>query len=40
MKGHKEDKKWVWIRGLQALGTRRCNEGRHKFAMGGIGNGG
>ena len=26
-----EDKKWVWIRGLRALGTRRCNEGWHKF---------
>ena len=27
VKGHMEDKKWVWIQGLQALGTRRCNEG-------------
>ena len=34
-----EDKKWVWIRGLKALGTRRCNKGWHKFAGGGGGGG-
>ena len=34
-----EDKKRVWIRGLQALGTRRCNEGWHKGGGGGGGGG-